>query len=50
MMTPYSFASDDDVEVVDEIARRLTIFAHPKDDCVIDEAALGDRHKDSADL
>jgi len=41
--------ADDDVDVVEEIARRLTVYVYLKDDYVTNAAALGDRYKDSGD-
>jgi hypothetical protein len=39
----------DNVDAVEEIARRLTIYVYLKDDYVTDAAALGDRYNDSGD-
>ena len=41
--------ADNDVDVVEKIARRLTIYVYLKDEYVTNAAALGDRYKDSAD-
>ena len=40
--------ADNDVDVVEKIARRLTIYVYLKDDYVTNAAALGDRYNDSA--
>ena len=40
--------ADNDVDVVEKIARRLTIYVYLKDDYVTNVAALGDRYNDSA--
>ena len=48
---PAQFAvADGDVDLVDEIARQLAIYAYLKDGYVTDEVALGARTKDSTDL
>ena len=38
--------SDDDVDTVDELARKIGIYVYVKDDYVTEEDVLGDREKE----
>ncbi len=38
--------SDDDVDTVDKLARKLGIYVYVKDDYVTEEEVLGDREKE----
>jgi hypothetical protein len=40
--------ADNDADVVEKMARRLTTYVYLKDDYVTNAAALGDRYNDSA--